>query len=173
MDPFEANVVDSSLSEQLISGEIDPEQFLNEIAAAEESDLSRTKAGENLEMLNSAQVRDFLQPFPELAAQYENQRSIAAFHVAQQRLIENDLADALPFLTQALEAAQAVAWSGLYDGWRNYIAGTIAYTNGDQAALEAICPTLAYDPDYLPIIMRMNESLKNGQPIDYNRDYNV
>lgn len=158
-----------SMRDQFLSGSLAPDQFLAEIFSSDQNDPRHLNAEKNLSILNYAEIAHRLGGDSEYKDEYQNARSLSAFHVAQQRLGSGDIASAAPFLEIANSAAVNVAWEN-YAGWQNYIKATIAYTNGDVAELSRISDELQAGDSYKEVLDRLKSGLERGEA-DYVRDY--
>ncbi len=157
------------LRAQFLSGASSPEQFLAGIFSADQSDETRSSAENNLSFLDDPEIVARLQNDPEHKDEYQNARSLSAFHVAQQRLVSGDISGATPFLEIADSAATNVAWEN-YGGWQNYIKATIAYAKRDVNELSRISDGLPVGDSYKEVLERLKSGLGGGT-INYLRDY--
>ncbi len=154
---------------QLLAGTSSPEQFLSCIFSADQEGATRSSAENNLSLLNDPEIAARLQDDPEYKDEYQNLRSLSAFHVAQERLVSGNISGATPFLEIASSAANNVAWEN-YIGWQNYVKATIAYTKGDLTELSRICDEFPVSDSHKEVVEHLKTGLDGGT-IDYLRDY--
>lgn len=156
----EESVQERDPRSEFMEGTIDARQFLDAIFTKDQRTEARVDAGENLRVLNDPEVSARLCADTEFQGEYENARSLAAFHVAQGLLAQHDTTGAESYLSEALRAAQSSRWGEEYNGWRNYVAGTLAHVRGDTPQFEQAMGALADDQSYREALLLLKNNPK-------------
>ncbi|MEI8062366.1 MAG: hypothetical protein WCG97_03685 [bacterium] len=160
---------------KLLSGEITPGAFLDEIEKIDQSTLDRKNSFENIKVLEDAEVREKFKG-SDVVFLYENLLSLTYFHIGQNEALEGQVG-ALSHFQSALEAAKkALEVSGEvvgYDSeWVYYVRATVSYLRKDLAELESCLPKITSRKNML-VVINLIDGLKKRGEIDYKTDYHI
>jgi hypothetical protein len=124
------------LKNDLCSGQITPEDFLDTVMELDQSDPRRISAIRAVEILSNPEVESFFINTDE-SENFYNTRSISYVHKAQIRLSEGDTN-----VEDDLQNALSDSVKTDLEDWSNYIKATIAYLANDLEALKALVDTI-------------------------------
>lgn len=155
------------LKSRLISGAISPDQFLDEIDKLDQSNLERTHAFKNAEILEDDEVKKFFES-GESVDYYYLALSLAYFHTAQDMAIEEST-EALKYFEMSLESFKR-ANIDRPEETIAYYSATIAYLKKDIDGVEKALHVVN-NTGFKPIVERFLARLKSGAEINYKEDY--
>lgn len=156
-------VTAQELRDRLLRGEMEPEDFLDQLLEIDQSTLTHEAAAENTRVLEDERVKDLLVE-KKLPFGYDNLLSLSAFHEGQIKAMNAD--DPTQAFGKSLAAAER---TGDAD-WIAYARATLAYFQKDTVGLEAALEALPEGTNK-HILGNMLAGLKSRGDIDYRADY--
>jgi len=156
------------IKDDLLSESISFASFRDKLIELDQSDSSRTKSIDNLELLKDEDVTNFIfsKNDLELEKKYKNLLSFTEFHVGQIKL-SNKGEDGVVHIKEALNLAEE---SEADNRWINYLKGTYLYLN-NQEIPEDILDGAKDMGNNSRILESFNKGLKERGYPDYLVDY--
>jgi len=156
----------SQLKKRLLSGELSPDAFLEEIFRLDQSTSTRLDSYLNLEILTDTNLECLF--MGDLRSEYLNLLCLTYFHIGQLEAMSGPNSP-LSYFEFALEVSKGVDWED-YDDWKLYVASTISYFKQDLSALEKNY-NLMKDGRNREIVSNFIQGIKTRGGINYNEDY--
>jgi hypothetical protein len=158
------------IKEDLLSGALSIYDFRDQLIELDQSDSSRVKSINNLELLRDPEVVAFIfsKNDQEIERSYKRFLGFTEFHVGQIELTNKNNNGAL-HIKEALKLAEETNGD---DRWINYLKGTVCYLNG-QKIPEEILEMVKDSNNNHKILESFNSGLKKRGYPDYSIDYRV
>lgn len=167
------NIIDNQylrVKNDLLSGALSVYDFRDKLLELDQSDISRIKSINNLEILKDPEVVDFVfsKNDQEIERSYKRFLGFTEFHVGQIEL-NNKNDNGVVHIKEALKLAEE---SDGDDGWINYLKGTIFYLNGQEIPEEILEGVKDSNNNY-KILKSFNSGLKERGYPEYLVDYKI
>lgn len=158
------------IKDDLLSERISFASFRDKLIELDQSDSSRTKSIDNLELLKDEDVTNFIfsKNDPELEKRYRNLLSFTEFHVGQIKLSDKDK-EGVAHIKEALNLAEK---SEADSRWINYLKGTYLYLNNQEISVDILDGAKDMGNNS-KILESFNKGLKERGYPDYSADYKI
>jgi len=156
------------LKRELLNGKTGPEEFLNSLMNLDQSTPQRQHSRQNVEVLTDLEVQNFFNQHQQYQFQYGNLLSLSYFHRGQLEATGGLYAEGLNSFKRARDAAAQINEEN-YQGWRDYVDGTISYFELDLKSLEKILQRIDEGRNK-EILTKFSNRLKTGKESDYLAD---
>ncbi len=155
------------IKNDLLSGILSIHDFRGKLLELDQSDCSRVRSINNLEILKDREVINFIfsKNDKETEDSYKKFLSFTEFHVGQIELI-NKNNNGIIHIKEALKLAEE---SG-DDRWISYLKGTVFYLEGKEISEEILDSVKDLDNNY-KILKSFNAGLRERGYPDYSIDY--
>lgn len=153
-----------SLSKDLVTGEISPDNFLDKVLELDQADPERKSSLQAADILSQSEIVEAFQEIEERTKFYSI-RSLTFFHKAQIRLSKGEV-DVKDDFERALHDSLEVGSQD--EDWANYIRATIAYLDSDLGSLRELSGKINLNKSLVQNFVKGLE--ERGHP-DYLADY--
>ncbi len=155
------------IKNDLLSGILSIHDFRGKLLELDQSDCSRVRSINNLEILKDREVINFIfsKNDKETEDSYKKFLSFTEFHVGQIELI-NKNNNGIIHIKEALKLAE----ESDDDRWISYLKGTVFYLEGKEISEEILDSVKDLDNNY-KILKSFNVGLRERGSPDYSIDY--